>query len=332
MFKKIISLLLCVSLVITMGLCLCSCKKANSKEFPVNVGSITIEEEPMNIVVLSDCLADIVSYTDYSGKIIGVGDDCTQDYLAVVPSMGTASTPDVDKIIKNGADLVITEVAVPDDAKKKLDEAEIQVLTLSRAKNFKELQTLYTNICTALGGNISGKAEGAKAYTELIDTLKSYGEAVSSDIITTACYLYLDESGALCTFTNNTIEHEIFSYCGAINVFSEQQTPQIDTEQLRVSTPSFIFYDNPDVLDVLLMDAELSNMSAVVNENYLEVKKIDFSRQGVTYEDLIFTMMDFMFNREDEPSTPDQATVDEITPEAETTAPTDTATEETELY
>lgn len=311
MYKRIISILLCILITGSMTLCLCSCKDEKSDEYPVTVANVTIESEPENITVLSDCLADIISYMGYDVKMVGRSIETTQEFLAVVPTVGSATNPDVNAIIANETDLVIAESTLPDSAKTALTEANIPVLILSKAKSFAELEALYVNLGTALGGNVTGKKQGQDSYSSLTKTLGDFKSAVPNDVVKTACYLYFNENNELCTLTKGTIEYDWFSYNGAINVFSSQETPLVDLELLKISTPTFIFYDDPAVLDYLKNDAELSTMGALNNDKSYQVKLTDFGRQGTTYEETAYRMLEFMFITSE--ATPDEATPEEAT-------------------
>ncbi len=315
MYKRGVSLFLCIILIFTMAFSLCSCKDKDGDEFPVTIGDVTIAQEPQSIVVLSDCMADIVSYLGYDVKMVGRSVECDQEFLSVVPIVGTSENPNVDSIVSSETDLIIAETGLSDSVKTALSDNNIPVITFEKAKSFDELNALYVNIGKALGGNVSGKEQGQLSYNGFIDTISDFESAVSGDIVKTACYLYLDENGALCTFTKGSIEHELFSHCGAINALDFLETATVEPEVLKVSTPSYIFYDDEAVLNLLKADSELSTMSAVTSNQMLQIKKSDFSRQGKTYEEIIYTMMGFMFL---DKSTPDEATPDNAQTQSET--------------
>ncbi len=319
MLKKTVSLILCICILSTMMLTLCSCKNNKSDEYPVTVAGVTIEEEPLNIVVLSDCLADIISYIGYDVKMVGRSIECDQEFLSVVPLVGTAAAPNVDSIINYETDLVITEGNLSDSVKQQFADNDITLLTLKKPTNFDELKALYADLGTALGGNTTGKEKGNKAHAELFDTLDTYNNAIPTSVVKSACYLYLDEAGTLCTLTKGTLEFDMFSYNGAINVFESQETPQVDLEQLKFATPTCIFYDSEEVLTYLKNDAELYDMAALTNEETFLLKKSDFARMGTTFEENTYRMIEFMFIEE---ATPDEATPDDAETVAETISET----------
>ena len=317
MYKRVISILLCIIMIACCTLCLGACKSEASENYPVTVSGVTIESEPENIVVLSDCLADIISYIkqdshmSYDVKMVGRNAETTQEFLSVVPSVGTMNNIDVNAIISYETDLVLADSTLPGNVKSQLEEAQIPVLILDKAKSFEELKVLYENIGKALGGKVTGKKNGNDSYNALMKTLKDFKEAIPNDVVKTACYLYFNENNELCTLTKGTAEFELFSYNGAINIFSSQETPLVDLEQLKIGTPTFIFYDDEAVIDYLENDAELSTMGALNNDRTYQIKLSDFNRQGTTYEEMAYRMLEFMFITSE--ATPDEATPDDAT-------------------
>ena len=329
MTKKIISLTLCVVLIACSMLCLCSCKNKKTDEFPVTVGGVTLESEPNNIVVLSPELIDIISCIRYDVKIIGRSVECDQEFLSVIPTVGSETDPDTSAIIANKADLVIVSKPLPAAAANSLKNANIPVATFNIAKNFTELKKLYTDLGTLLGGKTTGAQQGVRYYDELFASLKRFQDAVPNDILLTACYLYLDENGTLCTFTNGSIESKIFAYNGAKNVLDTQDTPQVDLQYLRLSTPQFIFVNDKTVIEYLKSEDTLKNMYAIMYDKLFVIRKADFDRHGDTFQTVVFEMMDYMFSKEKEEATADEATPDQIEPNTNEIATVEGFSEET---
>lgn len=331
MTKKIISLTLCVVLIACSMLCLCSCKNKKSDEFPVTVGGVTLESEPNNVIVLSPELIDIISCIRYDMKIIGRSVECDQEFLSVIPTVGSETAPDTSAIIASDADLIIISKPLPAQAENSLKNAGIPIATFKVATNFDELKKLYTDLGTLLGGKTAGMQQGIKYYDELFASFSRFQESVPKDVIATACYLYLDENNNLCTFTNGSIEHKMFSYCGALNSLENQQTPQVDLQELRMSTPLYIFVDNESVIDYLKSEDTLKNMYAIMYDKLFVIRKIDFNRHGDTFQTIIYDMMTYMFKTEEPEATQDESSPDESEPftnELPTISEDETATEE----
>ena len=324
--KRTLSLLLAVCLLLSCAAIFAGCdQKTNSNDFPVTFGDVTIESEPTAIVVLNDDLADIISYIGYDVKMVGRSEECDQDFLYVVPTVGKAASPDVNAIIASGADMVIADSTLPAEAKQSLEAAEIKVVLMEPARTEAELPELYKNLGTVLGGKETGLKKGEDGCKTLFDTLKTLNTASSTDIVKTAAYLYLDDNGQLCTFVQGSLEQKFFSYNGASNVFANQTEPVINTDDLRLESPSFIFCDSEEVLNVLQSDPNLSRVHALVNGHTLVIPKESFNRHGTTIEKTVFDMLSYI--EKASKATPDEATPDTATTAA-TEAPTEEATEE----
>lgn len=325
MIKKSLSIILCIALIFSFSLIFYGCEKPITGEFPVTIGDTTIKAEPKNVVVLSDNFADIISYIGYDVKFVGRSADIDQEFLSVVPSVGTKENPSIDLITEFQTDLIITNNTLSDNSKQQITEKGIPVLQLQDATTMDELKTLYTNLGTALGGEKTGKTKGEDAYNDLIDTLDSFKNSVSRSIIKTACYLYLNENGELCTFTKDSIESQLFSYCSVTNIFADQESPVVDIDKLRLATPSYIFYSDEFTLQAITKNEDLKNMSAIKNNNLAEIPFKNFKRQGVTYQDTVYKIMDLVFIQskasKDEETTMSTTVTQAPSTNKETTAP-----------
>lgn len=306
MSRRILSVILSVCLLLSACFVFTGCDKGGGKDFPVSIGNVTIKQEPKNIVVLNDCLADVISYIGYDVKMVGKSTSCDQEFLEIVPAVGSSENPDISLIKAYEADLVISDSTLSADARQKLEDEKITVITLQVPQSKDELESLYSTLGTALGGNVTGKNKGEMAYSELFETLKSFETSVSKSIIKTVAYLYMNESGQLCTFTKGSLQDELLKYTSAVNIFTDQTNSIVDRNQLKMGTPTFIFYDNENVLNDLNGDMELSNMSALNEGRVHEIPLKNFYRYGTTYENTLYEMMTVMY-------------LDEATPDEEST-------------
>ncbi len=318
MIKKIISLILTLSLLCSTAVIFSACSGVGSKDFPLTIGDVTIKSEPKNIVVLNDNFADIVSYIGYDVKMVGKGYGCDQEFLKIVPSVGTADNPSIDTITSYETDLVIADETLSQKSRDKLSEAGVTVVSFSNAETMDDLKTLYSNLGTVIGGKVTGKEKGEEAYDDLINTLSSFKKTVSG-VVKTQAYLYIDERGALCTFPKGSMAAQFFSYTGALNTFSNQEDELVVTEQLKMGTPTYIFYDDEKVLEYLRNDEALSKLTALSSGRTYQVPLKNFSRQGTTIFDTVYNMINVMFVQSE--ATPDEET------EAETEEVTEPQTE-----
>ena len=306
--KRILSLLLAAVMLVGCTVFLAGCSDKKDNNYPITYDGVTIEKEPSAIVVLSDCAADIISYIGYDIKMVGRSYECDQSFLKVVPTVGSAASPDVTSITVAGADLVIADNTLSATAREALNASNIPVVTFNRATDMNSLKELYTNLGIVLGGNVTGRKKGEDSYDDLFELLDQFKTATTG-VIKTAAYLYLDQNGSLCTFVKGSLEQKIFNYNGAMNIFSKQETAAVDAAQLRLGKPLCIFYDNESVLEYLRYDEQLMNLSALNNGRTLMLPLKSFYRQGKSYEQNVYDMIAFL-NKQDE-ATKDEATPDE---------------------
>ena len=321
--KRTLSIVLVICLMLSVAALFAGCgEESGGPEYPVTIGGVTIDKEPQNVVVLNDDLADIISYIGYDIKMVGRSTECDQDFLHVVPEVGSAASPDLNAISNAAADLVIADSTLNANTKQSLESAGIKVLTMNPPTGEEELLNTYIDLGKALGGNVTGAGKGEKGYNDLFNMLDTLNTATSS-VVQTAAYLYLDGSGQLCTFVKGSLEYKIFSFNGCTNVFLNQAEPVVKTEELRVGSPKYIFFDNPAVLDVVKTDPSLAKVDAMVNGHALMIPLKQFRRHGSTAEQTVFDMLNYI--EKISKATADEATV--APTQAPTTAPKAAVTE-----
>lgn len=308
MKKRILSLTLILSMLLACAVCLTGCSEESDPEYPVTVGSVTVDSEPVAVVVLNDSVADAISFIGYNRKIVARSDDCDQEFLRFAPSVGSASAPSVDAIAREGADLVFADSTLSDATRAALEEKGITVITIDPAADFNAIREEYITIGTVLGGAVSGKRHGRQSYDEFIEMINQYKSPAIS-FSNTAVYLYLDENGNLCTFVKGSFEQKLFNLNGAINALSEQEEAAVMPYELHTGSPSYIFYDDEAVLECLRSDDYFASLPALVNGKVCRIPRSSFYRYGTSCREAISDMAEFMKLKS--VPTPDEATPDE---------------------
>ncbi|MDR0914968.1 MAG: ABC transporter substrate-binding protein [Oscillospiraceae bacterium] len=306
---RVLCCILAAVLCLSCAVCLSSCSGGND-EFPVTVGNITINEEPKNVVALSDNAADIICAIGYATKLVGRSDECTQpDIAEFIESVGAEQAPDVQKIKELKADIVFAEPTLSAEKKTELKNAGLTVITTELAPTMEELEILYKTIGKVLGGNKTGLQKAEKAFNNLTSNINGVTSLIpDSDILNTACYLYLVEGQILSTLLPNTFEESILANCGVVNVTKNNITTTVDAATLKVFNPTFIFCDTQQVLDYLKNDNDLKSLSALTNKKAFLLPKSELERQGYTLADTYAYMIKSIYPETD--STPDYAIAD----------------------
>lgn len=308
MKKRIISVTLAAVFVLASVLSFSGCQES---DYPVDVANITIENEPENIVVLDPSAADIISYMEYDVKMVGRSDEVNQEWMSIVPSVGSENIPDVSKIVESEADIVFAGADFDKSVEDELKGENITVIKMSQADTVTQLETNYLTIGKILGGKFTGAAKGEESYESLIGEMEQVKSAVqseiNSDILYTVCYLYIEDN-SLKLMTSGSYGDMLLGYTGAVNTAVNIDENIVDVNTLKIANPNFIFYADDATLEAVKQDSVLSKLDAVKNGKTLMITQDDMTRQGRTALDTLEKMVSFMYpSLAKSDSTPDQA-------------------------
>ncbi len=282
--KKIVTIALALCILFAAAGCNLIVKDDSEEQYdyPVTVGSSVFTQAPSSVVCLSANLADIILACGYEGKLSMVSDSCTQEELELLPSAGTPDSPDVDAIISVGADLVLGDESLSDEDKEELTNSGAQVMIIKPADNSENLETLYLNLASILGGSYTGRMKAMSAYDSLESSLSSISSAVGgSDVVITACYIY-DVSDDQCevAYGSGNVS-ELFGYVGVTNIAENDDDGYVGIDTMLTSNPDVIFCDE-GVFDKLCADDDLKTLSAVTNGTVYNLPSEYLTRQGTT--------------------------------------------------
>lgn len=294
MKNKIISVALVLMLALSSVLVFSGC---GDGEYPVEVANIKISSEPKNIVVLDASTADIIECIGYEVKMVGRSDEVNQKSLSAAPSVGSAQSPDINKIIDTGADLVFVNDSLSDESRAKLDENKINVVNIAVAGFQKQLETTYTTVGRILGGNTVGAAKGEEAYSKLIsqmEDIKSKVTAVDNNAaLNTVCYMY-SVNGKLRLTTSGTYGDMLLGYTGCVNVAVNIDENKVEVNTLKVANPNYLFYSDEQTLQAIKDDSVLSGLSAIKDGKTLMISADEMNRQGLSAINTLNKMVGFI--------------------------------------
>jgi iron complex transport system substrate-binding protein len=239
-------------------------------DYPVTVGEVKFESSPEKVAVLSPSLADVVLAMGYEIKLAARTEQCTQDDLRVLPVINGMDRLDIEQIKAVSADLVISEQALSQEQALALSEAGVKSLVLEPADTQEEIEQLYRDLGSALGGAKTGYEKGqrtSKSFFMALDEVQRLAERQRGDMVVTACYLFDLKGKAV---TGDQFASELIHYSGAVNAVSDTTGGRIDPELLRLGNPNYIFCA-PGVKQQLAGDPELSKLTAVQEGNVFEM-------------------------------------------------------------
>ena len=278
-----------MSAVLALGGAGCSYMSPDA-EYPVKIAGYTFDEKPESIVCLDDSVADILIACGYAELIKARSDECTQEEIEDIKTVGSEKKPDVNKIISANPDVVFVNKTLSGDVRNKLEEENINVLTMVKAKNNEDLSVLYESICAVAGGDKSGRKKGSEKANSVVTTMGDLQRIIpESEFLMTACYLYDTEGDVV---YDDTFGANLFKYANAVNICGHEDGDVI--QKITLSDPKYIFCDT-GVKEQLEKDDIFKNLSAVKEGNVTEIPKNIFERQGNSITQVLSEMIEIMY-------------------------------------
>lgn len=139
-------------------------RRLEAPDYPVVVGSITLEQKPENIIALDDTVVQSLLQLKLEDCIIGVGDDTqATPGMKATNHLGSSHNPDYNAILSFSDALLITTESIPSGEMAQLSAKNIQVLVLTAADEGGD--EYYTTLLK-LWGNYPDELEETTSSTE----------------------------------------------------------------------------------------------------------------------------------------------------------------------
>ncbi|MDY2783264.1 MAG: ABC transporter substrate-binding protein [Candidatus Pseudoruminococcus sp.] len=288
MFKKIVALALAAGMVLSAA----ACNSNRSEEYPVKLANITISKAPDRVVVLSDSIADILVSCGFIKKIEGRSDECTQEEISGVKTVGSKLKPDLEKISALSPDVIFADSDMPKEQLTKLNESGFTVITFVPATSMSGISDLFGNVGAVMAGETTGREIGEERAETLSVTMDDLQRLIpESKVLVTACYLY-DEKGT--SLKDDTPSGKLFEYLNAVNVCKAGIADDEAFNALKLANPQYIFCDI-GVKDKIMKSELFKDFSAVKNKQVYELSSKLFSRQGNSLVEALTDMIEIMY-------------------------------------
>ncbi len=216
--------------------------KVESDGYPITVTDsygkeITLDAEVERLVSVAPNITEMVYALGAKDKLVGRTDYC--DYpeeVSSVESVGTLSSPDIEKIISLEPDVVITSTHFKDEHAVKLEDAGVLVMSLY--EEF-DVEGVYNMLDTL--GVVLGKQEEAKAViNEMKATVEEVGQKVAGLEKPTVYYVVgYGESGDF-SAPENTFVGGLIKLAGGQNIVPASDNWSYTLEALLEADPEII--------------------------------------------------------------------------------------------
>ncbi len=281
--KRITAIILSLAIMLLTTSCNMIVKNTEEQfDYPVTVGNMVFEESPHNIAVLSGNIADVILACGYEGRIAAVSDDCKQDALSILPSVGTPDQPDLGMLRDLGIDFILSDKCFDDETEEKLASDGTKVLVIKPASDTESLGKLYKNVAASIAGGYSGKMNAMNVFEDVKSALESIKvNSSNGSVVVTSCYIYDITEDECVVATDGTFVNQLFDYASLTNIAAADDDGVIGIDMLLKANPDTIFCAE-GVLDKLGEHKDLKTLKALSNGSAYELPEKYFSLQGAT--------------------------------------------------
>ena len=267
---------------------------ASEAVYPVTVGDLTLDVQPMRIISLSPTATEMLYAVGAGAQVVAV--DEYSNYPEEAAALGTMLSgfePNIEAISGFTPDLVIASYD-PGTLVEQLGALNIPVFIANAATSIDNVYEQIEQI-----GLLTGHADAA---VQLAAQMKTEIEAAIAGVVPAAepiSYFY-ELDNTLYSVTSNTFVGQIFNLFGlrniADNVESGNDYPQLSAEVVVSSDPDLIFLAdtkccNETAATVAARDG-WGGLKAVTNNHIVELDDDVASRWGPRIVELVVAIRD----------------------------------------
>lgn len=262
--------------------------------YPVTVGDVTLDSQPMRIVSLSPTATEMLYAVGAGSQVVAV--DEYSNYPQEAVDLGTKLSgyePNIEAISEFTPDLVIASYD-PGSLVQQLGEIGVPVYLADAVTSIDAAYEQIENI-----GLLTGHAAEAAALTESMRT--QIEEAVAGVTLPAEPLSYYHElDSTLYSVTSNTFIGSVYSLFGlrniADNVEAGNDYPQLSAEVIVSADPDLIFLADTkccgETAETVAAREGWGSLKAVTNGNVIELDDDIPSRWGPRIVDFVLAIRD----------------------------------------
>ena len=222
--------------------------------YPVTIGSLVFNNAPESTASLSPAITEIIYELGFADSLTGRSEYCTYPETAEkIAVLGSAANPDVEAIIKNSPQLLISQSPIAKKDITAIESADTRVLIIPAPSSVEELSQLYSSIYRVFTGDNDDE-------TEIISSCFSKLEASfekNHDLLESYVYLLSDDLSAA---SDNTFAGNFFSHFGT-NCAANTDGNIITAEELLNADPQWLIL--PPYMSQESLPEELLELTAI---------------------------------------------------------------------
>lgn len=275
---RIFKITICALLIFSVLFSAYGCTNSDG-DYPVTIGNTTFDESPEKVAVVSPNVADIIDCIGYNTKVALVSDQVLTESYKNTEKCGNNIDPDVDKIIKSGATVVMADDNVSDGTIKKLEESDIKVVQFHYGNTKEDVKTTYTSVGSILNGK-EGKEKAENACNTLFNYLDTYYQE-SKKKNSEKFLMYVSGTGPLATVIEESWYNTILNYSGTKVIRGSLNNPTVSVGEIAEWNPDFFIYDK-NTYNSLKSRSSLKKCKFLTKGGNLRLDKDYLKLQGTT--------------------------------------------------
>lgn len=265
-----------------------------SPSYPITVGDLTLESQPMRIVSLSPTATEMLFAIGAGAQVVAVDD--YSNYPAEAAALGTKLSgfePNVEAIAGFSPDLVVIAYD-PGSLVEQLSALSIPVFVASAAVSFDNVYEQIEQF-GALTGHV---AESLQVSSQIQADIESAVAGITMPAEPLSYYHELDDT--LYSVTSNTFIGQVYALFGLRNIADNVETgndyPQLSAEVIVSADPDLIFLADTKCCkqsaETISSRDGWALLSAVTNNRVIELDDDVPSRWGPRIVEFVVAIRD----------------------------------------
>lgn len=258
--------------------------------YPVTVGELTLEVQPMRIVSLSPTATEMLYAIGAGGQVVAVDD--YSNFPAEAVALGTALSgyePNVEAIAGFSPDLVIIAYDTG-GLVEQLKSLSIPVFMAAAATTFEDVYSQIEQL-----GALTGHLETAVQVSSQMQS--DITAAVAEVTLPTTPISYFHElDNTLYSATSNTFIGQVYGLFGMTNiadgVVEGNDYPQLSAEVIVKANPDIIFISHSETPEIVAARDGWGKMKAVISGQVVVLPADIPSRWGPRLVDFVKAIRD----------------------------------------
>ena len=268
--KKTIKRLITATLTMAIMLAFVACTNTGKQA--------EIENESMKIISVAPSITELIYALGKGDQLVGRSDYCNYpEEASVVPSIGSLSEPNVEKILELQPDIVFVSEHMKEDIVKNLEDLGTEIVVISNAE---DINGSY-DIIKRVGDIINAKDKAQELVVSLAKEIEDISEKVKEHDMPKVYYVVGFGKDGDYTATGDTFVAQMLEAAGGANIAKDATGWKYSLEKIIEQDPEYIFISqNYGMKEEFELAEGYKELSAVKNNKVIEIDDDLINRQG----------------------------------------------------